>query len=153
MTILQRALIYAAIVASLLVVIWVLNARLGAAKSGQELAKANERNALQANADLHATVTTLSARMLEMHAAEQRLSTTKAQLTTALRRSELQQERLRRENEPYRLWADQPLPDAVVRLRERPALAGAQPYLDWLSGRDAVPAPGDVSAPERPAQQ
>lgn len=153
MTIVQRVLIYVGIVASLLVAIWVLNARLDAAHAGRDLAQANERNALQANADLNATVNTLSDRMLQMHAAEQRLATTKTQLTTALRHSELQREKLRRENETYRLWADLPLPDAVIRLRERPAIAGAQPYLDWLSGRDAVSTPGHGPAPERPAQQ
>lgn len=153
MTLAQRLLTTAAIIGALLVAIWVLNARLDAAQAGQDLAKANERTALQANADLNATITTLSARLLEMHAAEQRLATTKTQLTAALRHSELQRETLRRENETYRLWADQSLPDAVVRLRERPAFTGAQPYLDWLSARDAVPASGYGTSTERPTEQ
>jgi LysB family phage lysis regulatory protein len=56
-------------------------------------------------------------------------------------------EELRRENEELRIWADSLLPDAVVRLRARPAIAGGESYREWLSQNHPVP-PGAVSAPK-----
>ena len=54
-------------------------------------------------------------------------------------------EELIRENDDLRRWADTLLPPDVVRLRERPAVAGGAAYREWLSKGDAVP-PGKVSA-------
>lgn len=45
---------------------------------------------------------------------------------------------LTRENAELREWAAQLLPDAARRLRERPAITGADGYRDWLSSRDAM---------------
>jgi len=56
-------------------------------------------------------------------------------------------EELKRENEDLRRWADAPLPDPVVRLRQRPALAGGKSYREWLSPNHPLPA-----GPVRPAQ-
>ena len=52
-------------------------------------------------------------------------------------------EDLKRENEDLRNWAEKPLPDAARRLRDRPALTGADAYRDWLSRSGAVRAAGD----------
>ncbi|MEO8643081.1 Rz-like lysis system protein LysB [Pseudomonas sp.] len=52
-------------------------------------------------------------------------------------------EDLKRENAELRLWADQSLPDAARRLRDRPAITGAAAYRDWLSGRGALHPVGD----------
>ena len=54
-------------------------------------------------------------------------------------------EELKRENEDLRRWADTPLPADIIRLRDRPALAGGAAYREWLSKSDAVPS-GQVSA-------
>ncbi|WP_312836753.1 Rz-like lysis system protein LysB [Pantoea sp.] len=54
-------------------------------------------------------------------------------------------EELTRENEEFRRWAAAPLPDAVIRLRTRPAITGGQSYREWLSEDNALPAAG-VSA-------
>ncbi len=62
-------------------------------------------------------------------------------------------EDLKRENDQLRTWADQPLPPAARRLRERPALTGADAYRDWLSRGSAVRAAGDGTGGQRnPAQ-
>ena len=45
---------------------------------------------------------------------------------------------LTRENDDLREWAAQLLPDAARRLRERPAITGADGYRDWVSSRDAL---------------
>ncbi|MVT83212.1 Rz-like lysis system protein LysB [Pantoea agglomerans] len=49
-------------------------------------------------------------------------------------------EELKRENENLRLWSDTALPDPVVRLRQRPALAGGESYRQWLSENHPLPA-------------
>ncbi|WP_434497376.1 Rz-like lysis system protein LysB [Pectobacterium aroidearum] len=55
-------------------------------------------------------------------------------------------ERLKRENQELRYWADTLLPADIVRLRQRPALTGGSAYRKWLSEVDAVPVPGIQSA-------
>lgn len=55
-------------------------------------------------------------------------------------------EELKRENEDLRRWADSPLPDPVVRLRQRPALTGGESYREWLSQNHPLPAgPGSAA--------
>lgn len=69
-----------------------------------------------------------------------------AEQTTALLRHRLHRiEELKRENEDLRRWADTPLPADIIRLRERPALAGGAAYREWLSQSDAVQ-PEPISA-------
>lgn len=68
-----------------------------------------------------------------------------AEGTNALLRSRQRRiEDLKRENEDLRRWADAPLPADIIRMRERPALAGGAAYREWLSQGDTVP-PGKVS--------
>lgn len=62
-----------------------------------------------------------------------------------LRQRQNRIEELKRENEDLRRWADTPLPADIIRLRERPALAGGAAYREWLSKGEPVP-PGKVSA-------
>ncbi|HCB9258700.1 TPA: LysB family phage lysis regulatory protein [Klebsiella pneumoniae] len=67
-----------------------------------------------------------------------------AESTNALLRSRQRRiEELKRENEDLRRWADTLLPADVIRMRERPALAGGAAYREWLSQSDAV-SPGKV---------
>ncbi|MEE9705701.1 Rz-like lysis system protein LysB [Aeromonas veronii] len=47
--------------------------------------------------------------------------------------------RLKRENAELKEWADRPLPDAVIRLLQRPAITGAADYQTHLSGPNTVP--------------
>ena len=68
-----------------------------------------------------------------------------AESTNALLRSRQRRiEDLKRENEDLRRWADAPLPADIIRMRERPALAGGAAYREWLSKGDTVP-PGKIS--------
>lgn len=66
---------------------------------------------------------------------------------TQLRDRQRRIEELKRENEELRIWADSLLPDAVVRLRTRPAIAGGESYREWLSQNHPVP-PGPFSTPK-----
>ena len=84
--------------------------------------------------------------LYETNSREQTRLYAAAEQTTALLRSRQRRiEELKRENEDLRRWADAPLPADIIRLRERPALAGGAAYREWLSQSDAVP-PGKVSA-------
>ncbi|EMM1613160.1 LysB family phage lysis regulatory protein [Raoultella ornithinolytica] len=68
-----------------------------------------------------------------------------AESTNALLRGRQRRiEDLKRENEDLRRWADAPLPADIIRMRERPALAGGAAYREWLSQGDTVP-PGKIS--------
>lgn len=65
---------------------------------------------------------------------------------TLLRNRQRTIEELKRENESLRRWADTGLPDPVVRLRQRPALAGGESYRKWLSQNHPLPAgPGGTA--------
>ncbi|WP_337011596.1 Rz-like lysis system protein LysB [Pantoea sp. AS142] len=63
-----------------------------------------------------------------------------------LRERQRKIEELKRENEDLRRWSDTALPDPVVRLRQRPALAGGESYRKWLSENHPLPAgPGSAA--------
>lgn len=77
--------------------------------------------------------------------AQMRLYAAAEQTTALLRNRQHRIEELKRENEDLRRWADTPLPADIIRLRERPALAGGAAYREWLSQSDAMQ-PEPVSA-------
>ncbi|HEK6320509.1 TPA: LysB family phage lysis regulatory protein [Yersinia enterocolitica] len=97
-----------------------------ASKSGQLIAPALTANANnQAQAQLRQQVAS----------AEQLLAQRNNQI-----------KRLYRENETLRQWADTPLPDDIIRLRQRPAFTGAADYRQWLSEGHSVPVSGNQPA-------
>lgn len=62
-----------------------------------------------------------------------------AEETSALLQQRQRQiEELTRENETLRRWAAASLPDAVIRLRQRPAITGGQSFRQWLSQNNAL---------------
>lgn len=84
--------------------------------------------------------------LTETNSREQmRLYAAAEQTSALLRNRQHRIEELKRENEELRRWADTPLPADIIRLRERPALAGGNAYREWLSKSDAVQ-PAPVSA-------
>lgn len=84
--------------------------------------------------------------LAETNSREQmRLYAAAEQTTALLRNRQHRIEELKRENEDLRRWADTPLPADIIRLRERPTLAGGAAYREWLSESDAVQ-PEPVSA-------
>ncbi|WP_312070102.1 Rz-like lysis system protein LysB [Lelliottia nimipressuralis] len=77
--------------------------------------------------------------LTETNSREQmRLYAAAEQTSTLLRHRQHRIEELKRENEDLRHWTDTPLPADIIRLRERPALAGGAAYREWLSQSDAV---------------
>lgn len=72
--------------------------------------------------------------LTETNSREQmRLYAAAEQTTALLRHRQHRIEELKRENEDLRRWADTPLPADIIRLRERPAIAGGAAYRIWLS--------------------
>ncbi|MEI9701508.1 Rz-like lysis system protein LysB [Enterobacter cloacae] len=77
--------------------------------------------------------------LTETNSREQmRLYAASEQTTALLRTRQHRIEELKRDNEDLRRWADTPLPADIIRLRERPALAGGAAYRIWLSQSDTV---------------
>ena len=132
-----------ALVAALALLIWHQQTRIDAAQSGKELAVERAEQAEQTAAQHQANADTLAATLATERTAQAQLQTRTTELRTLLAARQRDIEELKRENEDLRRWADQPLPLAARRLRERPALTGADAYRDWLSRRDAVRSAGD----------
>lgn len=79
-----------------------------------------------------------------------KLLTLQGELRTGLAKREQQIEDLKHEIKELQEWADRPLPDAARRLRQRPAITGADAYRQWLSSGGAVHPASDIPEPQRP---
>ncbi|NWB21522.1 LysB family phage lysis regulatory protein [Pseudomonas sp. D4002] len=146
MSTLRQSLYGLALLGVLVLVIWGQQQRINAAENKTKLAAKEARDARKdADRNLE-TANTLTATLNQERDAQSTLRVQQDQLRQGLAKRERTIEDLKRENAELRNWADQPLPDAARRLRERPALIGAAAYRDWLSGRGAVPTTGDQPA-------
>ncbi|ANF87741.1 peptidase [Pseudomonas antarctica] len=146
MSTLRQALYGFALLGALALLIWGQEARIDVAEGKTELAKAASKTARE-DADRNlATANTLTDTLKQERDAQRALRTQQDLLRQGLAKRERAIEELKRENDDLRKWADQLLPDAARRLRERPAITGAAAYRDWLSGRGAVPTAGNQPA-------
>ncbi len=105
-----------------------------------------------AQADVHrnlATATELKSTLERERDGQAQLLKIQGELRQGLATRQRTIEALKHENDQLRDWARQPLPDAARRLRERPALTGADAYRQWLSGSGAVRAAGDNADRQR----
>lgn len=143
---LRQALYGLALLGALVLLIWVQETRINVAEGKAERARDATKTARE-DADRNLkTANTLTDTLKQERDAQSTLRAQQDQLRQSLAKRERTIEELKRENDDLRKWADQPLPDAARRLRERPALTGAAAYRDWLSGRSAVPPAGDKPA-------
>lgn len=143
MSTLRQALLGVALLAALGLLIWSQELRISGANKDARLA---EKDAATAREDAErnlANANALHANLQQERNAQTTLRTQQDQLRQGLAKRELTIEALKRENADLRNWADQPLPDAARRLRERPAFTGADAYRQWLSGRGALHPAGD----------
>ena len=108
-----------------------------------DIAQANARDNL-------ATANALKATLEREREDQAKLLKLQGELRTGLANRERLIEDLKHENDELRQWADRPLPDAARRLRERPAITGADAYRQWLSSSGALPTAGDKPGEERP---
>lgn len=143
MSTLRQALYGIALLGALALLIWGQQQRINIAEGKTELATAAAMTA-RADADRNlTTANTLTNTLKQERDAQSALRTQQDQLRQGLAKRKRTIEELKRENAELRTWATQPLPDAARRLRERPALTGADAYRQWVSGRGAVPVAGD----------
>lgn len=146
MSTLRQALYGLALLGALALLIWVQETRIDVAEGKAERAQDATKTARE-DADRNLkTANTLTDTLKQERDAQNLLRSQQDQLRLGLAKRERTIKELKLENDELRKWADQPLPDAARRLRERPALTGAAAYRDWLSGRGAVPPAGDKSA-------
>lgn len=143
MSTLRQTLYGIALLGALALLIWGQQQRINVAEGNTELAKA-AAEAARADADRNlTTANTLTNTLKHERDAQSALRTQQDKLRQGLAKRERTIEELKLENDELRTWATQPLPDVARRLRERPALTGADAYHQWMSGRGAVPVAGD----------
>lgn len=143
MSTLRQALYGIALLGVLALLIWGQQQRINVAEGNTELAKAAAKTARE-DADRNlTTANTLTTTLKQERDAQIALRTQQDQLRQGLAKRERTIEELKLENAELRTWATQPLPDVARRLRERPALTGADAYRQWMPGRGAVPVASD----------
>ena len=146
MTTVRQALLGIALLASLALLVWSQEFRISVANKDSKLAT-QDANTAREQAEHHlANANALRATLHQERTAQATLRTQQDQLRQGLAKRELTIEALKRENTELRNWAALPLPDVARRLRERPALTGADAYRQWLSGRGAMHSTGDQPA-------
>ncbi|ROM80511.1 peptidase [Pseudomonas brassicacearum] len=143
MSTLRQALYGFALLASIGLLIWGQSQRIEVADKNAELANQAASTARDRATRSEATAAQLQASLQEERTAQAKLRSVQDQLRQGLATRQRKIEDLKRENDELRLWADQPLPDAARRMRERPAITGAAAYRDWMSGRGALHPVGD----------
>lgn len=139
MSTLRQVLYGLALLSALALVTWGQEQRIAIANKNTELAEEDLKAARDEAGRNLATANSLRDTLQQERGAQASLRAQQDQLRQGLANRERTIEALKRENSELRIWADQPLPDAARRLRERPALTGADAYRQWLSGRGAVP--------------
>ena len=143
MSTLRQVLYGIALLCALALFVWGQQQRIAVATQATALAQQDAKTAREEAARNLTNANTLQNTLDQERQAQSQLRRLHDQLRQGLTLREQQIEVLKRENTALRDWAAQPLPDVARRLRERPALTGADAYHQWLSGRGAVPAAGD----------
>ncbi|MBD8594746.1 LysB family phage lysis regulatory protein [Pseudomonas sp. CFBP 8758] len=147
MSLLRQVLLGAGLLAALALLVWTQSLRIAVSEGRLEVALQAAASARTEADRAAAEVIGLRDVLRDERASQVSLRLMQNDLRTALAARQRQLETLTRENTALRHWADQPLPDAAARLRQRPALTGADAYRQWLSGRDPLHPASDSPAP------
>jgi len=135
MEVIVKSLISALFVGVLGLVIYVQH-------NGLKEAKDRTLRAEQATRDRDGTIKTLTAVADRNKRAAAKLQDDRNNIAATLTERENLIENLQHDNATIRSWADAPLPDAIARLRERPAATGADAYTQRLPRSDTLPVAG-----------
>ncbi|WP_110950436.1 Rz-like lysis system protein LysB [Pseudomonas bohemica] len=146
MSTLRQALYGLALLCALGLLLWAQSERIEIAGKNVELAQGATTAALGRATRSEAVAAQMTGALDVERKAQAALRLLQNDLRKALSDRKQTIEDLKRENEELRLWADQLLPDAARRLRDRPAITGAAAYRDWLSGSRALRPAGDATA-------
>ncbi|CAI8838016.1 Phage lysis regulatory protein, LysB family [Pseudomonas sp. IT-P260] len=153
MSTLRQALYGFALLASIALLIWGQSKRIEVADMKADLADQAASTARDRATRSEETAAQLQTSLQEERAAQATLRSAQDQLRQGLTARQRMIEDLKYENAELRLWADQHLPDAARRMRERPAITGAAAYRDWLSSRGAMHPVGNQTRQEWSAAQ
>jgi len=110
--------------------------------NGLKVAQDRIRQVEQESRDRADTIKTLMETATRNRRAAARLQGDRNSIAATLTERENLIANLLQDNPQVRTWFDAPLPDAIARLRERPAATGASAYAERLPGGDALPATG-----------
>ncbi|WP_211465694.1 Rz-like lysis system protein LysB [Collimonas silvisoli] len=110
--------------------------------NGLKTAKERVERAEQTTRDRDSTIKTLTEVATRNKRAAAKLQAARDNIAATLTERENHIESLQHDNAIIRSWADTPLPDAIARLRERPAATGADAYAQRLPSGNALPAAG-----------
>jgi LysB family phage lysis regulatory protein len=135
MELIVKSLISALFVGALGLVIYVQRDRLDAAQERVERAE-------QATHDRDGTIKTLTDTAARNKWAAAKLQDDRDRIAATLNERENLIESLQHDNATIRSWADTPLPDAIARLRDRPAATGADNRPQRLPASDTLPTAG-----------
>jgi LysB family phage lysis regulatory protein len=135
MELIVKSLISALFVGALGLVIYVQRDRLNAIQERVERAE-------QATRDRDGTIKTLTDTAARDKRAVAKLQAARENIAATLNERENLIESLQHDTATIRSWADTPLPDAIARLRDRPATTGADHLPQRLPASDALPAAG-----------
>ena len=135
MELIVKSVIAALFVAVLGLVIYVQRSSLIASQERVERAE-------QATRDRDGTIKTLTEVAARNKQAAAKLQDDRDRIAATLTERENLIESLQHENATIRSWADTPLPDAIARLRDRPATTGADNLPQRLPASDTLPAAG-----------
>nr|WP_085631286.1 Rz-like lysis system protein LysB [Pseudomonas sp. R16(2017)] len=138
MSSLRQALVGLALLAVVALVVWSQELRIRVAEGHARLAAQQTATAREQAERNLVTANALRDSLQQERNAQATLRAQQNQLREGLAKRASTIEALKRENADLRDWAAQSLPDAARRLRERPALTGADAYRQWLSGRGAL---------------
>ncbi|MEL7896045.1 Rz-like lysis system protein LysB [Vreelandella neptunia] len=132
-----RLLAALAILGLVLLVTWALWQRTNAAEARADLAEQQLAESLQREAQNRVVINALWDNARRQANQRRALAQQQASLARTASNRLTTIEELHRENETLRAWATAPLPDAISRMRQRPAVTGADAY--HQSVRDAEP--------------
>lgn len=132
-----RLLTALAILGLVLLVTWALWQRTNAAEARADLAEQQLAESLQREAQNRVVINALWDNAQRQANQRRALAQQQAALARTASNRLTTIEELHRENETLRAWATAPLPDAVSRMRRRPAVTGADAYHQTV--RDAEP--------------
>ncbi|PFH10999.1 LysB family phage lysis regulatory protein [Collimonas sp. PA-H2] len=136
MELIAKSLISALLVGAMGLVIYVQY-------NGLKAAKERADHAEQVTRDRDDTLKALMQAATRNKQAAAKLEASRDSIAATLTERENLIESLLHDDPTIRTWADTPLPDAVARLREHPAITGADAYHQRLSSSDPLPTAGD----------
>ncbi|MCZ0930290.1 Rz-like lysis system protein LysB [Halomonas janggokensis] len=134
----MNRLIAAVVILALVVTVtWALWQRLNAAEARAELAEQQLAESQQREAQHQVVIDALWANTQRLNSQRRDLARQQAALERTASHRLTTIEELQRDNATLRAWANSRLPDAISRLRRRPAVTGAEAY--HQSVRDPQP--------------